>query len=234
VASVISRVDGVADRFAITFDDGPSPRWTPRVLDLLAAAGACATFFPLAPNIRRHTALVRRAFDVGHEIGVHGEWHLPPAWLPWRLLAREIDHGLVAAVAATGQRPAIYRPAFDLLRRDQAARIRTLGLTPVVGDVDPHDFERPGVERIVERALARLSPGSIVVLHDASGIGDFDRSQSVAAAERILAVAAERGLRSVTVSELLRLPGARGDAGWANASGAHPADRPERAPSAAS
>jgi peptidoglycan/xylan/chitin deacetylase (PgdA/CDA1 family) len=216
---VISRVEGAGDRFAITFDDGPSPRWTPRLLDVLARAGARATFFPLAPNLRRHPELARRALAEGHELGVHGEWHLPPPLLPWAMLEREIDCGLAAVAALPGPRPALYRPAFGVLRRGQSARVRKLGLWPVLGDVYPRDVERPGVERIVGRVWETLRAGSILILHDASGIGDFDRSQSVAAAERIIAEAGARGLRAVSVSELLAVPGARSDAPWSAARG---------------
>ena len=138
-AVVISRVDGVPDRFALTFDDGPSPTWTPRVLKVLARAGARATFFPLAPNLRRHGALARRAVAEGHELGVHGEWHLPPPLLPWPLLAREVACGVAAAAPLLGRPPALYRPAFGVLLAGQSARIRALGLLPVLGDIYPRD-----------------------------------------------------------------------------------------------
>lgn len=214
MSAVMTRVHGITDRFAISFDDGPSPTWTPRVLDVLARAGARATFFPLAPNLRRHGALARRALAEGHELGVHGEWHLPPPLLPWRALRWEIERGLAAAAALSGKRPRLYRPAYGILRRGQSERVRALGLAPVEGDVYPRDVERPGADAIAARALTRLTPGSILVLHDASGLGDFDRSQSVAAAERILAAMAARGLRAVTISELLTTPGARPDVPW--------------------
>jgi peptidoglycan/xylan/chitin deacetylase (PgdA/CDA1 family) len=210
-------VDGVENRFALTFDDGPSPTWTPRVLAVLAAAGAHATFFPLAPNLRRHPALAARALAQGHELGVHGEWHLPPPLLPWSVLAWEIARGVTAARALAGRAPRHYRPAFGVLRPAQSERVRAMGLLPVLGDVYPRDVERPGVGTIVERVMSSLRPGSIVILHDSSGIGDFDRSQSVAAAERLLAAAAGRGLHAVTVAVLLAAPGARPDADWARA-----------------
>jgi peptidoglycan/xylan/chitin deacetylase (PgdA/CDA1 family) len=213
--ALLSRVDGVEGRFAITFDDGPSPTWTPRVLDVLAAAGARATFFPLAPNLRRHGALAARAVAEGHELGVHGEWHLPPPLVPWAVVRLEIACGVAAATAITGRAPRWWRPPFGVVRAGQSRRVRALGLLPVEGDVYPRDVERPGVEVIVERALARLRPGSILVLHDASGLGDFDRSQSVAAAARILERAAACGLAAVSLSELLASPGARPDAAWA-------------------
>ncbi len=215
--AVLSRVDGVENRFALTFDDGPSPTWTPRVLAVLAAAGAHATFFSLAPNLRRHPALAARAHAQGHELGVHGEWHLPPPLLPWRVLAWEIARGVAAARAITGSAPRHYRPPFGVLRTGQSERVRAAGLLPVLGDVYPRDVERPGVETIVARVMGSLRAGSILILHDSSGIGDFDRSQSVAAAERILAAAAGRGLHAVTVAELLATPGACPDVAWARA-----------------
>jgi peptidoglycan/xylan/chitin deacetylase (PgdA/CDA1 family) len=68
----VCRVDGVEDRFALTFDDGPSPTNTPRLLDVLARHGARATFFVLSRHARRHAAVLRRLHDAGHEIGLHG------------------------------------------------------------------------------------------------------------------------------------------------------------------
>jgi peptidoglycan/xylan/chitin deacetylase (PgdA/CDA1 family) len=217
---LLSRVNGVEGRFALTFDDGPSPTWTPRVLDALAAAGGRATFFPIARNVRRHEAIARRAAAEGHELGVHGEWHLPPPLVPWVVTRREIALGVAAATAVTGRAPALYRPPFGVLRAGQSARVRRMGLLPVLGDVWPRDVERPGVDEIVRRVLAALRPGSIVILHDSSGIGDFDRSQSVEAAARILPAARARGLMAVTVSELLSVPGAAPDVPWAGADSA--------------
>ena len=81
--------------------------------------------------------------------------------------------------------------------------MRRWGYTPVLGDVFPRDPQRPGVERIVAWTLACLRPGSILILHDGSGYGDFDRSQTVEATGRILTDAGQRGLRAVSVGELV-------------------------------
>jgi peptidoglycan/xylan/chitin deacetylase (PgdA/CDA1 family) len=212
---LLSRVEGVSDRFALTFDDGPSPTWTPMLLDMLVRNGARVTFFPLAPNLRRHRALAARAVAAGHELGVHGEWHLPPPFVPWAVVRHEIACGVAAATAVAGRPPRLYRPPFGMLRPGHSARVRDMGLLPVLGDIYPRDVERPGVGAIADRVLTALRPGSIVILHDSSGLGDFDRSQSVAAAGRILAHAARVGLAAVPVSELLASPGARPDAAWA-------------------
>lgn len=210
----LDRVNGVQGAFALTFDDGPSGTWTPLLLDALAAHSARVTFFPLAHNLRRESALAARALAAGHEYGVHGEWHLPPPVLPWGFFKRDTQRGIDAALAV-GPRPRWYRPPFDVLRAGQAARLqREMGLVAVRGDVDPADFNQPGEDRIVRSVLDKLTPGAIVIMHDASGLGDFSRRQSVQAAARILAGAAERGWRCVTVSELVGLPGARPDGGF--------------------
>jgi peptidoglycan/xylan/chitin deacetylase (PgdA/CDA1 family) len=85
----------------------------------------------------------------------------------------------------------------------QAAYVRRLGVEPVLGDIYPEDPQRPGTAIIVERVVARLRGGSIVILHDGSPLGDPDRTQTIEALTPILAHAARAGLAAVTLSELL-------------------------------
>jgi peptidoglycan/xylan/chitin deacetylase (PgdA/CDA1 family) len=200
---LLCRVEGVPDRFALTFDDGPSANGTPAILDVLRRHGARATFFMLGENASRHAGLARRIVAEGHEVAVHGGVHWPAPLMTSGWLVREVRHGLARVAAATGERPEFYRPPFGLMVPSQAARIRRLGLEPVLGDVYPEDPHRPGVARIARRVLDRLTGGSIVILHDGSPIGEPDRSQTVAALDPILAAAERRGLRSVTVRELV-------------------------------
>jgi peptidoglycan/xylan/chitin deacetylase (PgdA/CDA1 family) len=200
---LLCRAEGVADRFAVTFDDGPSPVATPRILDLLARRGARATFFTLAPNVRRSPALIERMIREGHEVAAHGDLHWPlPLLLPGGI-RREILESVAAVRAAGGPAPRFYRPPFGFMMPGQAAFVRGLGLEPVLGDVYPEDPQRPGVERIVRRVVTRLLAGSIVILHDGSPIGEPDRGQTIAAIEPILDHAAAAGLRPVTLSDLL-------------------------------
>lgn len=209
-AFLLCRVDGVADRFAITFDDGPSPRHTGPVLEVLARHHAHATFFQLGRRVRRRPDLSRRVRDQGHEIGLHDDLHLPPPLLPRALRERERARD-VQALRDAGVAPApFYRPPFGVMRAGHAAELRAVGITAVLGDVFPRDPERPGVDVIVRRVLGVLRPGSILILHDGSGWGDFDRMQTVQAADRILAACGERGLRAVAVGELLAAAGDQG------------------------
>jgi peptidoglycan/xylan/chitin deacetylase (PgdA/CDA1 family) len=200
---LLCRVDDVTDRFALTFDDGPSRGATPALLDILSRHGARATFFTLAANVRRAGDLVRRMAREGHEIAAHGDLHWPlPVLAPWGI-RREVRNSVAAVVAAGGPAPRFYRPPFGFMMPGQATFVRRLGVEPVLGDVYPEDPGRPGVERIVQRVAKRLRGGSIVILHDGSPLGEEDRRQTIEALGPILRHAATIGLRSVTVGELL-------------------------------
>lgn len=200
---LVCRVERVSDRFSLTFDDGPSAEATPRILDALARRGARATFFTLAPNVRRAPGLIARMVREGHEVAAHGDLHVPLPFLLPGGIRREIRRSTAAVVEAGGVAPRLYRPPFGFMMPGQAAFVRGLGLEPVLGDIYPEDPHRPGVERIVRRVVERLRGGSIVILHDGSAIGEPDREQTIAALEPILDHAAAGGLRSVPVGELM-------------------------------
>ena len=201
---LLLRVEGVHDRFVLTFDDGPSPTWTPRMLDLLARHGAHATFFLLGKKARRNGALARRIVAEGQEVGLHGDWHFPPQLMPAATFRAELARGTAAIAAAAGAAPRFYRAPFGVLTPGRAALVRALGLVPTLGDVYPDDPARPGAKRIVARSLARLRAGSILMLHDSSATGDADRSQTLEAVGAILVATALRGLHAVAVRDLLQ------------------------------
>jgi peptidoglycan/xylan/chitin deacetylase (PgdA/CDA1 family) len=192
---LLCRVENVPDRFALTFDDGPSARTTPGLLDLLARHGARATFFTLAANVARRPELIRRMVAEGHEPALHGEMHLPMPLLAPALVRREIDRSAAALASASGVRARHFRPPFGFMMPAQAKFILELGYVSVLGDVYPEDAHRPGTSRIIDRVMRRLRPGSILILHD--------RSQTLAATDAILTRMAERRVRATTVADLL-------------------------------
>jgi peptidoglycan/xylan/chitin deacetylase (PgdA/CDA1 family) len=201
---LLCRTDDATDRFALTFDDGPNPRATGAILDVLARHGARGTFFMLGGNIGRYGDLVRRVASEGHEPAIHGRTHWPlPLLLPGGIRAQVIRCA-DQIEAVTGVRPRFYRPPFGFMSPGQARFVRALGYEPVLGDVYPEDAHRPGVARIVSRVLPRLRAGSILILHDGSPLGPADRGQTAAALEIFLSEAARRGWRGTTISGLLR------------------------------
>lgn len=200
---LLCRVEGVLDRFALTFDDGPNPQCTPALLDVLARHDARATFFLLGGNVRRHVDLALRIAEEGHEPANHGDAHWPLALLLPGAIRNQVVRGGETIESATGVRPTHYRPPFGFMAPGQSRFVRNLGYVSVLGDVYPEDPQRPGVDRIVRRVMARLRPGSILILHDGSPLGPADRGQTVAALEVILTETERRGWRATTVADLL-------------------------------
>ena len=199
---LLCRVEDRPGEFAVTFDDGPNPAATGRILDVLARHRARATFFMLGGNVRRNGDLARRVVAEGHEPAVHGDNHWPvPLLLPGGIRS-EVLHTAASIETITGVTPRFYRPPFGFMSPGQARFVRNLGFEPVLGDVYPEDPHSPGVERIVRRVMARLRGGSILILHDGSPVGTPSRWQTVEALELILGAASEQGLRGTTVAEI--------------------------------
>jgi peptidoglycan/xylan/chitin deacetylase (PgdA/CDA1 family) len=176
---------------ALTFDDGPSPEHTPRILDLCDAAGVKATFFVIGEKVARHPDLVREIVARGHGLGVHGHRHdrLLALRAP-RTIAEDLDDAIAAVEAATGERPSLFRPPVGLTSPRVARALEWLDVTVVgwsVRGLDGHRGARP--DRVAARVMPKLRDGAIVVLHDAAERDDFTPA-SVEALPQILAAMA--------------------------------------------
>ncbi|MCW3818860.1 bifunctional polysaccharide deacetylase/glycosyltransferase family 2 protein [Micromonospora sp. DR5-3] len=194
---------------ALTFDDGPDPRWTPQVLDVLRRHHAHATFFVVGARVNEHPELVRRILAEGHEIGSHTFTHADVAAVPgWRAGA-ELAWTRNAIAGATGREVTLFRPPFSSTPaaltgplygalRGAAGR----GHVAVLADLDTRDWECPGVPAIVRAATPQGGAGAVVLMHDGGG----DRSQTVAALDQLLPRLAEAGYRFTTVSEGIGAP----------------------------
>ena len=175
----------------LTFDDGPTPAWTPRVLELLARYRARATFFVLGRSAAAHPELVRQEFAAGHGVGNHTWSHRRLTGLTGERLAAEVSATSAAIQRVTGAPVRCLRPPFAAVDAASAKRVRALGLRLVLWDVDPDDWLRPGARTIAGRILGRVRSGDVVLLHDGGG----DRSQMMAALEQVLATLSARGFR---------------------------------------
>jgi peptidoglycan/xylan/chitin deacetylase (PgdA/CDA1 family) len=175
----------------LTFDDGPTPTWTPRVLDLLARYRARATFFVVGRSAATWPGLVRRAYVAGHGIGNHTWSHRRLTGLRDAGLTAEVGATSAVIGRATGARPRCLRPPYGTVDAASAYRARALGLRLTMWDVDPYDWRRPGAGVIAGRVLSRVRSGDVVLLHDGGG----DRSQTVAALQQVLASLSARGYR---------------------------------------
>ncbi|MEV6285840.1 polysaccharide deacetylase family protein [Kribbella sp. NPDC051770] len=164
----------------LTFDDGPQPVYTPKVLAVLAKHHAQATFFVLGREAAAHPALVETTRRAGHRIGNH-TWDHP--------MLTKLSPARLRQEISTGVRSKCFRPPFRDTNAHVAAVASSYGQHQVLWDVDTRDWEKPGVARI-ERALIRgARPGAIFLMHDGGG----NRSQTVAALDQALTKLAEQG-----------------------------------------
>ncbi|MDX2968765.1 bifunctional polysaccharide deacetylase/glycosyltransferase family 2 protein [Kribbella solani] len=194
---------------ALTFDDGPDPVWTPKVLDLLREQGVHATFFVVGTAVAEHPALARRIVAEGHQIAIHSFTHanLTTA-ASWRRSV-ELRQSQLILAGATGVRTTLLRPPYSsepsaLTDRDWEAlqQIRAAGYLSVLSSQDSEDWRRPGTEQVIANSMPRSTAGQLLLMHDAGG----DRSQTIEALEKLLPRLKARGFRFATVSDAVGLP----------------------------
>lgn len=203
-----SREEPPGRRIALSFDDGPDPRWTPRIANTLRSLHVPATFFVVGSQVVRHPDVVldlhRQGFEIGNHTFTHVELSKLPAW------ERSFQISLTenAIAGAAGIRPRLIRPPYSsvpaALTPAQAKALEGLaeqGYLIAVSDFDGEDWRKPGSDQIVQAATPTSSRGGIILLHDGGG----DRSQTVAALEQLVPALKARGFRFVPVSELAGL-----------------------------
>ena len=196
-------------RIALTFDDGPSPAWTPRILAILEREQVTATFFEIGANAVRAPALTRRIVRNGFELGNHTFTHPDLAAIPSWERQLQIDMTESAFSGIVGVRTRLVRPPYastpDAITPKQIAawgQIAARGYTIAVTNYDTRDWDQPGVGSIVAAATPAGEQGGIVMMHDGGG----RRAETVAALPRIISALRRRGFRFVTVSDLAGVP----------------------------
>lgn len=198
---------GQNGRCCITFDDGPDPRSTPRILEILSRHEAKATFFLLGRKIEKYPELANAIARGGHEIGSHGYEHLF-AWTSGPLRSWRDAGRCDEVLKRRGLQVRLYRPPFGKLNLATLAWAWKTGKTLAWWGIDPRDYGKgagnapPGKE-IVERVGRCALAGSVVLLHDGRIDEEQDPSNTAAALEEILKMLLERGIETATVSECL-------------------------------
>lgn len=151
---------------ALTFDDGPHPEFTPRVLDALEEQSTRATFFVVGENVERHPGIASDIAAAGHTMGCHGWSHIPFTELAPFALDEELDRCIDLLGEIAGRQPRHVRPPYGVIDASAAKHVIDRGLVPVNWSVNPDDWQRPGPDEIVLRVVSALAPSGIVVLHD--------------------------------------------------------------------
>ncbi|ADB34578.1 polysaccharide deacetylase [Kribbella flavida DSM 17836] len=164
----------------LSFDDGPDPVWTPRILQVLRKHGAHATFFQLGTMQAQYPALRAQILAEGNTIGSHS-----------------ISHPQLTALSAArrhheifgGPRSKCFRPPYGATNPKVRAEIKAAGMAEVLWDIDPRDWAKPGATKIVNNILHHAHRHNIILLHDGGGV----RAQTVAALDRVLPLLKARG-----------------------------------------
>ncbi|HYA24452.1 MAG TPA: glycosyltransferase [Terriglobales bacterium] len=204
-------------QIAITFDDGPDPEWTPKILDILKRENAPATFFLIGLPAESFGSITSRIYREGHEIGNHTFTHPDISNISKKFNEVEINLTEELFASRLGIHTILFRPPYSIDQEpDTTDQVRPLKIAQdmgyiIVGDkIDPNDWRenpRPTADEIVDRVISHLPPcgsdtrfcGSIVLLHDGGG----DRSQTVAALPKIIEGIRAKGLQIVPLYQLL-------------------------------
>jgi peptidoglycan/xylan/chitin deacetylase (PgdA/CDA1 family) len=189
---------------ALTFDDGPDPVYTPRLLDALDAAGAKATFFVVGERIPGQEELLVEMERRGHEIGLHGMTHRRHDDLDEAQARAELDDGLAAIAAAGVARPRWYRPPYGGSSPALARFCGELDLGLAYWSTWGQDWEPLGADRIARLVLRDLGDGAVILLHDSPLYAEReDAGPTIAAIAPIAAAAAAGQLQLRTLSAAL-------------------------------
>jgi len=210
----IEQVGAADQKVALTFDDGPDPVWTPKILDVLKQKGVPAAFFVIGDAANQEAGIIRREFMQGDEIGNHTFTHPEFETISKTQLQLELNLTELLLESSLGVKTTLFRPPYGIDHQPEAASEiqmlpvpQSMGYMIVGARIDPHDWGEasgmapPSVDTIVQRVLAdtEASKGNIILMHDGGG----DRSHTVAALPRIIDALRAKGYEFVSVSGLL-------------------------------
>lgn len=182
---------------AITFDDGPNPANTNRLLDMLAERNIKATFYVVGECVKAFPAVIQRTVREGHEIGNHSWSHPNLGKMSDAAVHKQLKDTHDIVVATTGVAPKSLRPPYgSFSARQQRWAYDQFGYKTILWSVDPFDWKRPGAPVIASRILNQTQPGGIILAHDI-------HKQTIDAMPATLDGLLAKGYKFVTVSELL-------------------------------
>jgi cellulose synthase/poly-beta-1,6-N-acetylglucosamine synthase-like glycosyltransferase/peptidoglycan/xylan/chitin deacetylase (PgdA/CDA1 family) len=207
----IDQIGYAEEKIALTFDDGPDPRWTPKILDILKQKNVPATFFVIGEDAGKSPGILKREYAEGHEIGNHTYSHpnfdeISKTELRWQLnLTQRLFESTL------GVKTILFRPPYGIDHQPEYAEevaqlpaVQEMGYVIVGQKIDPHDWRQKDgkqtpAKEIVEGVLRQADSGNIVLLHDGGG----DRSQTVEALPEVIDALRERGYQLVLTSDLI-------------------------------
>ncbi|MGV8081326.1 MAG: polysaccharide deacetylase family protein [Syntrophales bacterium] len=200
---VVSKGNPHKNAVSLTFDDGPDPLVTPRILELLAAAGVPAAFFVTGERAARHPELIRAILEAGHEVGNHS-WHHDPLLMlrPMSVLRREVAEAQRIFMEA-GIRPQVFRPPVGITNPRLPVVLREADLICVTFSRRGADWGNRRVAGLAGRLLRGVRSGDILLLHDVSPPGSGGADRWLAEVGELLRGLRERSLGMVLLSDLI-------------------------------
>jgi peptidoglycan-N-acetylglucosamine deacetylase len=198
-STIYSQGSAHVPEVALTFDDGPSP-YTPQVLAVLKQYNVKATFFLWGEHVQQYPGYAQQELAAGNALGNHTWTHPHLTTLSNSAIMTELTNTQNAIKQATGYTPTLFRPPYGEYHSNVLAVAGQVGLpSTIIWSYAPLDWETPPPDVIASRVLSNTSNGSIILLHDGGG----DRSNTVAALPTIIQGLQARGLRLVTVPQIL-------------------------------
>jgi peptidoglycan-N-acetylglucosamine deacetylase len=185
---------------ALTFDDGPWPKYTEQILDILKKNNVKGTFFVIGNNMKNFPEIGKRIVTDGHTIANH-TWHHWYHRLSPKAAAYEIDATEAIIYKTTGVRTNLFRPPGGVLGNGPAAYARSKKYSVIMWSADSHDYKRPPTPRLLSNVMRDSKPGGVVLMHDGGGI----RDSTVKALPAMIEKFRKSGYRFVTMSEMLEI-----------------------------
>ncbi len=184
---------------AMTFDDGPHPSLTPKLLDILKERNIKCTFFLIGQNVKAYPQIVRRILAEGHEIGAHTYTHCSLTSRSDAQIRSELQRSEEVLMAAANYRPQLVRPPYGAINtRIKQLMFTEFGYSTIMWSVDPQDWRRPGVSVVTSRLVNGAHPGAIMLAHDI-------HPPTIQAMPGMFDQMLAKGYQFVTVSQLMNM-----------------------------
>ncbi|PRR76178.1 polysaccharide deacetylase family protein [Neomoorella humiferrea] len=196
----LRQVPNAGRRVALTFDDGPFPRWTERYLAVLAATKTPATFFLVGRQAQAFPQLVQAVLTGGHEVASHSWRHANLSKVPFKEAQADLRQAAFVLEEISGGQIKYFRPPYGALSDDLLTAATELKLKTVTWNIDPRDWSNPGPDAIVKNVMNNVRDGSIILLHEG-------HPGTLAALPLLVKRLREKGYELVTVSELMAAGG---------------------------
>ena len=202
--TLVLRGSAAQDKIALTFDDGPDPRFTPHVLDVLKKYDVKATFFVMGSRANAYPEIIKRIEEEGHAIGNHTYWHPNLPKYDLDRLRWETNETEKVLEESIGYRPRLFRAPYGALTEDIVEEMQRTNHTIVGWSVDSLDWRQLPVDEIARNVLSNIHTGAIILMHD-GGHWTMNLSGTYEALDQIIPALLEEGMEFSTIPELIGL-----------------------------